>query len=225
MPIDKKNTAKEAYNVLVAGGLCLMPSDAGYVLLGHSTPAIKKIYTLKDRPLTIPCMVMANLEMLEDLTEAVDKNLLQWLSLITRFTPLTVVFPIRKTSHILRSLSTWVYHQATENDTVAVFLNSGAVVDEMAKLAYRDSFALIVSSGNTSNAGNNFRLQDIPKKIRDKVDYTAESGTMKYVNLDKCATTIINLVNFTVTREGINNEIITSEYNRFAAEHGLIKLS
>jgi len=217
--------AKGAFTAIKNGGLALTPADIGYGLLGNTEAAIRKMYDLKGRAFTNPCIVAGNPDVLADVADLPDDGTLQWLANITKDYTLAAVFPIKASSKLIAQLPEWVRGHSTENNTVAVFLNCGPVVEEMVRLAYNDGMLLVGSSGNFSKTGNNFRLNDVPQEIRDGVDFFADYGTAKYENPDRMATTILNFSNHTIRRRGVNNADILGSYEQFAKQNGLVQFT
>ena len=214
-------TARNAVSVIKNGGLALTPADIGYGLLGNSEYSIRKMYSLKGRSFTNPCIVAGNMNVLTEIAVVPDGGTLEWLLEITRDSTLAVVFPLNKESRLIRSLSPWVLEHSTESDSIAVFLNCGPVVEEMVRLASEEGMLLVGSSGNFSKSGNNFRLQDVPSEIREGADFTCDMGVSKYENPERMATTILNFSNHSVRRLGVNGAEILSSYQCFAAERKL----
>ncbi|WP_340613389.1 Sua5/YciO/YrdC/YwlC family protein [Xenorhabdus thailandensis] len=214
-------TARNALDSICHEGLALVPADIGYGLLGNSEHSIQKMYKLKGRSFSNPCIVAGNLEVLVDISIISDIKILSWLKEIMKDNTLAVVFPLNKQSKLIRSLSPWVLDHSTENDSIAVFLNCGPIVEEMVKLAFLKNILLVGSSGNFSKCGNNFQLNDVPLKIREQVDFMCDLGKSKYENSERMATTILNFCNYTVRRSGINSDLIQESYQDFATKNNL----
>ncbi|WP_339804665.1 Sua5/YciO/YrdC/YwlC family protein [uncultured Marinobacter sp.] len=214
-------TARNAVSVIKNGGLALTPADIGYGLLGNSEYSIRKMYSLKGRSFTNPCIVAGNIDVLAEVAVVPDDGTLDWLRKISQESTLAVVFPLNKESQLARSLSPWVIEHSTENESIAVFLNCGPIVDQMVRLATAEGMLLVGSSGNFSKSGNNFRLQDVPLEIREGVDFSCDMGVSKYENPERMATTILNFRNYSVRRMGVNGTEILNSYRRFATRHNL----
>ncbi|KHT57730.1 hypothetical protein RJ44_14995 [Alteromonas macleodii] len=221
--LDYKEIAAQAFNTIRAGGLALTPADIGYGLLGNTEASINKMYALKGRAFTNPCIIAGNADVLSDVADLPDDGTLEWLTKITKEYTLAAVFPIRVSSKLIAQLPDWVREHSTENNTIAVFLNCGPVVEEMVRLAFNAGMLLVGSSGNFSKTGNNFRLNDVPEAIREGVDFFADYGTSKYENPSRMATTILNFSNHTIRRRGVNSTDILASYEQFAKEKGLPK--
>ena len=80
--IQIKQLAKRAYVAISTGGLSLVKMDVGYTFLGHSEFSVRKLYQLKNRPVTKTCLVAGNLEILADATLVSDIKILEWIEMI-----------------------------------------------------------------------------------------------------------------------------------------------
>src|SRR5690349_19073767 len=67
-PIKEKEITK-AYETIKNGGLALIPTRVGYVLLGNADLAMQKMFELKGRPLTKPCVVLTRRDILDSIAE------------------------------------------------------------------------------------------------------------------------------------------------------------
>lgn len=218
-------TIKESYATIKKGGLSLAKADIGYGLFGHSEISIKKMYVLKGRPLSNPCIAAANIHILQDVALLKNMKLLEWIEDISSKTTLAVINPANIQSAFILKLSAWVKNQLIVNNTIATFLNTGKYIEPMIEFGIPDNILLVGSSGNLSSYGNNYTFNDVPKKIIDGVDYFYDAGDSKYKNNEKLATTILNFDNFSVKRVGVNSDMILESYHSFARKNGLPNLT
>lgn len=214
---DVTALADRAYDVVRAGGLALVPADIGYGFLGHSGDSMRRMYELKGRPLSNPCIVAANLATLRRVARPGDPALLDWVAGIAREQTIAVVVAIDEDAPEIHALHPWARQQAVTAGTVALFLNTGAFVERMIARAEQDGMLLIGSSGNRSGTGNNYRFGDVPADIRAGVDFACDLGPMRHRNDARLATTIVNLTRFTVRRVGVGCDAIRASWEAFAA--------
>jgi tRNA A37 threonylcarbamoyladenosine synthetase subunit TsaC/SUA5/YrdC len=213
--------AQDAYNVIKNGGLALVKADIGYGFLGHSENSIKRMYELKGRPYSNPCITAGNIDIMMNISCLHEPILLEWIKSITKKTTLAVINPVNANSILIQKLPTWVHDQLVRDSTVATFLNTGEYIEPMARLAEQDEILLVGSSGNFSSTGNNYSFEDVPQEIINGVDYYYNAGSSKHKNNNKLATTILNFDTFTIKRAGVNHEMILTSYNDFAKQHNL----
>ena len=53
--------------VIRGGGLTLLKANIGYGLIGHTERSIRRMYEVKGRPLTNPCITIGSIDVLRDL--------------------------------------------------------------------------------------------------------------------------------------------------------------
>lgn len=200
--------AARTYEVLVAGGLALVPTDVGYGLVAIKEAAVQRIYNLKGRPLSKPCVTVANARIFDDVALPIDADVRGWIDQVTRMTPLAVVAKLDPASRLLASMSPDVHTQATRNGTIATFHNAGPIVQRVAELAFADGMLVVGSSANLSGTGNNDRFSDVPLSMRRDADLVIDRGPVWYGNDQRLATTILDLTTGTFQRKGVNFALI-----------------
>ncbi|MBD2342708.1 Sua5/YciO/YrdC/YwlC family protein [Anabaena subtropica] len=204
--------ANQAFKTIKEGGLVIAKGDIGYGFFATSEAAIRKMYQLKNRPHSNPCIVIANLQTLPKFADIPHLEILQWIEKMVSWTTLAVVLPVKKDSEILNSLPPWVYSQSVTNGTVAAFLNTGSFLESLVQRADDEGFLFVGTSGNVSSQGNTYSFTDLPKEFTEQVDLVIDHGTAKYANDQKLATTIVNFTNWTIKRRGVNWETIEPSF-------------
>ncbi|MBD1583641.1 Sua5/YciO/YrdC/YwlC family protein [Pseudoalteromonas sp. S16_S37] len=206
-----------AVDSISQGGLALIKANIGYGLLGNTESSIKKMYRIKGRPYSNPCIIPANLELASEIAVISDTTM-SWLEEITKKTTLAVVFKLKEDAKYIDKLDPWVKNQATVNNTVALFLNTGNYIEDMIKIAIKKDMLLVGSSGNMSGHGNQYDIRTVGDDIVNEADFFYDGGECIYKNDQKMATTIINDSNKTIRRRGVNSESIIESYERY---HGI----
>jgi len=189
-----------------------LKGDIGYGLFGISDTALRKMYEIKGRVLSNPCIVIANMEILDDITLIPTLHIRQWIAAMSAWTTLAVVLPVNPNSKTLSRLSPWVYNKTVTKGTIAAFLNPGDFLSQVIGEAYREEVLFIGSSANPSSQGNIYNFKDLPRKILENVDFYIDHGKSKYENAERKATTIVNFCNWTVKRRGVNAEAIEKSF-------------
>src|SRR5690348_4867390 len=69
----KQEEIEKAYAAIKGGGLAIIPTRVGHVLLGNSEKAISKMFTIKHRPLTKPAVVLTRYDILPHIAEVPEK--------------------------------------------------------------------------------------------------------------------------------------------------------
>jgi tRNA A37 threonylcarbamoyladenosine synthetase subunit TsaC/SUA5/YrdC len=207
--------AQRAYEILCDGGVVLLPTDVGYGLVACCDDAVARIYELKGRPQAKPCVTVATAAILADVASLPNERLRHWIHEIARQTPIAVINRVHPESVLLDQLTPFMRGQATTNGTIATFMNAGKLVSAIAELALADDRLVVGSSANLAFAGNNYRLEDVPRSIREHVDLVIPGGRARYHNADRLATTILDLTASSFLRVGIQHALIAASWQEF----------
>jgi tRNA A37 threonylcarbamoyladenosine synthetase subunit TsaC/SUA5/YrdC len=194
------------------GGLLIAKGDIGYGFFATSEAALRKMYALKGRPFSNPCIIIANLKVLLEVAEIPHPQILTWLEKTIQWSTLAVVLPVKKYSSLLNKLPSWVYRQSVTNSTVAIFLGTGPFLEEMIERAYADDFIFVGTSANRSSEGNTYNFKDLPPEFIKEADLSIDHGKSGYENEARLATTIVNFTNWSIKRRGVNWERIEAEF-------------
>ena len=160
---------------------------------------------------------MANAAILEDVAVLADERLRGWIQRMATTAPIAVINRVRPDSNLLARSSSFALGQITTNGTIATFLNAGALVSEIADLALADDRIVVGSSANLASTGNNYRLEDVPRSIRDRVDLVIDGGDARYQNDERLATTMLDLTTYEFRRIGISAAEIQASWASFCA--------
>jgi tRNA A37 threonylcarbamoyladenosine synthetase subunit TsaC/SUA5/YrdC len=204
--------AARVYAVLRSGGLALVPTDVGYGLLAMEAEAVERIYVLKGRPSTKPCVTVANEAILADVALPVGAGVVAWLRDITRTLPLAVVARLDPDSRLVASMAPFVRAQATHEGTIAAFFSAGPLVEAVAELARADGRLVVGSSANASGTGNNATLAEVPENMRLGADLIIDRGPVRLANPEKTPATILDLTTRTFLRRGVAFETIEQSW-------------
>lgn len=195
----------------------LLPTDVGFGLVASSDAAIERIYALKGRPASKPCVTVANAAILDDVAELRSEGERSWVERIARHAPIAVINRVRAGSQLLAPMSAYALGQITSDGTIATFLNAGVLVDALAVLARIDGRLVVGSSANVAFTGNNYDLDEVPSSIRDAVDLVIPGPRARYADPRRLATTILDMTRGAFVREGIEFGTIASAWATFQA--------
>lgn len=216
----KDSEVEDTLRVLRDGGLILVKGDIGYGLFGTSEDAIRRMYEVKGRVYTNPCIFVADLDVLDEVADVPDPRIRRWVADLASWTTCAVVLPARRDSRILAGMDPWVRQQSVTNDTLALFLRTGPFLDVVIRRAFEEGWAFVGSSANRSSEGNRFRPEELPTEFFDAVDLFVDHGVARLENPERMATTIVNLTNWTIKRRGVEWERITKEFEALRDEVG-----
>lgn len=200
--MDNDRVAARVYESLVADGVAVVPTNAGYGLLAMGPRGVGRIYAMKGRPASKPCITVTTWPIFDDVAQPIDPRLRAWIVETITWTPLAVVARIRPASRLLASLDPFVHAQCTQAGTVATFHAAGDLVVRVAERAYADGRLVVGSSGNRSGRGNAYTLEEVP--MRAEADLVVDCGPLPLPGGERRATTILDLDTGSFLREGLH---------------------
>ena len=218
--MDIEREAWQVYVTLVAGGVVVVPTNAGYGLLAMGPEGVRRIYEMKGRPTSKPCVLVTTWRVFDDVAAPIDPDVREWIVETLRWTPLAVVTRLNPRSRMLPCLDPFVRAQGTRDDTLATFHEAGPLVTRVAEIACEEGRLVFGSSGNRSGAGNAYRLDEFP--MLSAADMIIDRGPIPIPGDGRLATTILDLPNGRFLREGLHFERIRASWAaRFAPQDSL----
>ena len=211
---DIQGDARRAMDVILSGGIAIIPSSVGYVILGATTEAINKTIEVKERGASklnavIGCpSIHAALHILECNKREIVRIITQEYDL-----PMGTVAPADLDHPMLKNLDAEVLQRTTLGGTLAMLLNAGPLMDTMAQLSFEAGQLVVGSSANLSLHGTKFRAQDIEQQVLDAADIVIDYGLMRWANYGR-SSTMINVDNFSVVRYGSCLDLINDVLQR-----------
>lgn len=211
---DIQGDAKRAMDVILSGGIAIIPSYVGYVILGATTEAINKTIEVKERGpsklnAVIGCAAMhAALHVLEGRNREIVRTITQGYDL-----PMGTVAPADLNHSMMKNLDTEVFERTTLGGTIAMLLNAGPLMDAMADLSFEAGQLVVGSSANLSLHGTKFRAQDIEPQVLNAADIVIDYGLMRWANYGR-SSTMVNVHDFSVVRYGSCLDLINDVLQR-----------
>lgn len=211
---DIQGDAKRAMDVILSGGIAIIPSYVGYVILGATTEAINKTIEVKERGpsklnAVIGCASMhAALHVLEGRNREIVRTITQGYDL-----PMGTVAPADLNHSMMKNLDTEVFERTTLGGTIAMLLNAGPLMDAMADLSFEAGQLVVGSSANLSLHGTKFRAQDIEPQVLNAADIVIDYGLMRWANYGR-SSTMVNVHDFSVVRYGSCLDLINDVLQR-----------
>ena len=199
---DYDGDARRVYDVLRGGGIAVIPSHVGYVIVACDADAIWRIFEAKQRkPEKLNAMIGCR-EMhmaLHDLPD--DRRAI--VSAVTEEydLPMGTVAKARMEHPALAGLRKDVLAQTNFEGTIAMLLNAGTLMDRIARLAFADDRLVIGSSANVTLRGVKFRATEIEPEIRAAADIVIDYGLMRWNRYGR-SSTMLNVSDMTVVRYG-----------------------
>ncbi|MGF7235868.1 MAG: L-threonylcarbamoyladenylate synthase [Frankia sp.] len=211
-PYWKPAEVDDALATMAGGGLILVKGDIGYGLFGTSEDAIRKMYRIKGRPYSNPCIFIGSLDVLDAIAEIPHPAIRPWIEQLASWTTCAVVLPARAGSPELAAMDPWVRSQAITNGTLAVFLRTGPYINEMVRRALADGTVFVGSSANKSSHGNTFHFADLHRDFLEEADLVVDHGDAALANDERKATTMLNFTDWSVKRRGVNADRIVEQF-------------
>ena len=194
--------AERVYDILKQGGISVIPSHVGYVIVACDPEAIWRIFRAKKRKPEKLNAVCGCREMHLGLHDLPDDRR----AIVTAITeewdlPMGTAGKVHMDHPAIAGLPEDTLAQTTHEGTLAMLLNAGPLMDKIARLAFADNRMAIGSSANVSLQGVKFRATEIEPEILEAADIVIDYGLMRW-NLYGHSSTMINVSDMTVIRYG-----------------------
>ena len=199
---DYETDARRVYDALAEGGIGIVPTDVGYVIVACAPEAIWRIFEAKRRKPEKLNAICGCKEMHLALHDVPDDRR-EIVSAITELhdLPIGAAAKARRDHPALAALRQDVFEQTTHRGTIAMLLNAGPVMDTLARIAFADNQLVIGSSANVSLRGVKFRAGDIEPEIIQTADIVLDYGLMRWNRYGR-SSTMIDVGDMTVIRYG-----------------------
>jgi len=189
---------------VVQGQVAIFKADVGYAIVGHTEPAIRRIYEAKARSFSKPCGMFGSYDMFLEVID-IDARARDYVRAVIfdHGLPISIVAPFRPDHPLFRGVAPFVLANASKAGTMDVLMNAGPTHDEIARQALARSQPVFGSSANRSLAGSKFHFADIEPEVIAATDLVLDRGASKYSNARGLGSSIIDLRTFSPVRIGI----------------------
>lgn len=200
--------AKQAFDILIKGGIGILPMDVGYSLIGGSVNSLKNIFQTKKRSSSKLNAMLGNEDLHNELHQVSQRGSEIVDAICNDYDlPLGVIAPCNSEHPLFGSVADEVYKLSTLNNTLLMLMNAGKFHKEITNLSYKDGHLLFGSSANISLTGTKFCVEDMQPEILEIADIIIDYGLMKY-NLYGQSSTLLNIETLEVFRVGVCYENI-----------------
>jgi tRNA A37 threonylcarbamoyladenosine synthetase subunit TsaC/SUA5/YrdC len=204
---DPAADGRAVFDTVMQGGTAIFPTDVGYAIVGHTEPALTRIYAAKQRSFSKPCGCFSSLAMFDEVVraDAIDPRARAFVGAVIEGhdLPLSIVAPFHADHPIFASAAPFVLANATKAGTVDLLMNAGPTHDAIAALALERGRGVFGSSANRSLSGSKYRFTDIEPEVAGAVDLPLDRGATRYSHPGGLGSTIIDLQSFRPFRIGI----------------------
>lgn len=98
--------------------------------------------------------------------------------------------------------------------TLAMLVNGGQLMDEIARLALEAGIPIMGSSANLTGQGTKCLVEDIEPQILEAADVVVNYGRQKY-NSPRTSSTMFDFANMRLLRYGACYDVIKDAFKRF----------
>ena len=209
-----QHDAVKAFDVIVNGGIGILPMDIGYSLIGGSSDALMRIFNAKGRAIGKLNALVGDLTLADELLHLTpqSRELLHLLT-ATYDLPLGAIAPCDMSHPLVKALDDRTRQMSVRDETIVLLVNAGPFHAAISRLSYEAKHLLIGSSANLSNTGTKFRVTDIEPEILNIADVIVDHGLRKY-HLYGRSSTLLNVETFEVVRHGACFDLIADVVQR-----------
>ncbi|KAJ5497596.1 hypothetical protein N7463_009583 [Penicillium fimorum] len=210
-----KEDARAVFEVLKRGGIAIIPMSVGYGITAIDQDALDRIFRKKQRePHKRHAMVGSYLLHRDiHLLPPQEADIVRLLTVDLNL-PLGVVAPYRLDHPIIQKLPPNILSQSVVEDTLAMLVNGGALLDELSRLAIAEKLPLMGSSANITGKGVKLVVEDIEPEILKVADIIIDYGRQKFHH-PRPSSTMIDFRTMKVVRYGACYDVVQDALWRF----------
>lgn len=202
--LDPIADGQKVHDIVVAGGVAIFKADVGYAIVGHTEPAIRRIYSAKQRSFSKPCGMFGSYDIFLEVID-IDARARDFVRAVIfdHQLPISIVAPFRREHPLFRDIAPFVLDNASKAGTMDVLMNAGPTHDEIARRALETLKPVFGSSANRSLTGSKFQFRDVEPEVITATTLALDRGASKYSNTQGLGSSIIDLRTFRPVRVGI----------------------
>ncbi|KXG52928.1 uncharacterized protein PGRI_081830 [Penicillium griseofulvum] len=213
-----QDDARAVFEVLKRGGIAIIPMSVGYGITAIDPDAIDRIFRTKRREPHKRHAMVGNYFLHQDVHVLPPKEAgIVKLLTVDLDLPLGVVAPYRHDHPIIQKLPPNILTQSIVEDTLAMLINGGALLDELSRLASLEKLPLMGSSANLTGKGAKIVIEDIEPEILEVADIVIDYGRQKFDH-PRASSTMIDFRTMKVVRYGACYDVVQDALCRF---HGI----
>ena len=204
VPHDPIADGKLVHDTVLAGGIAIFKADVGYAIVGHTEPAIRRIYEAKQRSFSKPCGMFGSYDMFLEVID-IDERARSYVRAVIfdHQLPISIVAPFRADHPLVREVAPFVLANASKAGTMDILMNAGPTHNEIARRALESLKPVFGSSANRSLTGSKFQFADVEREVVAATTVALDRGASKYSNDRGLGSSIIDLRTFRPVRIGI----------------------
>lgn len=207
--------AQRVLDVLIRGGLAIIPSDVGYGIVAIESIALERAFKTKQRKPHKRHAMIGSFALHQELHTLSDRET-KMVELLCKDLdlPLGVIAPFRKEHPILQKLGSETLSKSTMDGSLAMLVNGGRFQDKLSELASLAGLPLMGSSANLTGKGTKSSVEDIEPEIMEAADIVIDYGKRKY-SVPRPSSTMIDFRSVELVRFGACYDVIKDVLHRF----------
>ncbi|KAI1347660.1 hypothetical protein F5Y01DRAFT_329307 [Xylaria sp. FL0043] len=204
---DVQRDAREAFEVLKAGGVIIAPIDTGYGIMSCSAEGINRAFSAKQRKAGHTIGVIGTYQTHEQLhilppekfeiTRVITQGMNYMLGVVARY---------RKDHPRIAAWSPETRELTTRGDTLGIGIAECPFLRELGRLNDEDGQLMVGSSANLTGRGAKYLVEDIEPEVFQTADLIVDYGLQRYHRYQRSGT-IIDMDNMRVIRIGASYEV------------------
>ena len=200
--LDIPGDAARALDVLRGGGTVMLAHLCGYGMFAGTEAAAERIFNTKQRGGHKRNTLLAHVGLQREIhaLDARTQNMVEAIT-VDYDLPLAAIAPYNADHPVLRDLTGTFLAGSTANGTINLFVNAGALANELSRQAHAVNQIILGSSANITGTGQKFRVEDVQPEVRAIADLIIDHGLGRYHHAKRSAT-IINFATYEVVRIG-----------------------
>jgi tRNA A37 threonylcarbamoyladenosine synthetase subunit TsaC/SUA5/YrdC len=169
--IDPIADAKRVFEVLCNGGIAIIPVDVGYAICAGDSIALERAFITKQRKphkrhaMIGSYMLHRDIHTLPPREAGMCKLIVHDLNL-----PLGLVAPFKEEHPMIKRLGAETLARSSVEGTLAMLVNGGLLMDELARLSFESGRPIMGSSANLTGKGTKAYVEDIEPEILSAAD-------------------------------------------------------
>ena len=169
--IDPVADAKRVFEVLCNGGIAIIPVDVGYAICAGNSIALERAFQTKQRKPHKRHAMIGSYKLHRDIhtlpprEAGMCKLIVHDLNL-----PLGLVAPFKEDHPMIKKLGPETLARSSVEGTLAMLVNGGQLMDELARLSFESGRPIMGSSANLTGKGTKAYVEDIEPEILSAAD-------------------------------------------------------
>ncbi|KAJ6191502.1 hypothetical protein N7519_001523 [Penicillium mononematosum] len=212
---NPKEDARAVFEILKRGGIAILPMNVGYGITAIDPDALDRIFLTKQRQPHKRHAMVGSYFLHRDIHILPPKEagMVKLLTVDLDF-PLGIVAPYRPDHPIIQKLRRRILAQSVVEDTLAMLVNGGALLEELSRLAALEQLPLMGSSANITGKGAKTVVEDIEPEILEVADIVIDYGRQKFHH-PRVSSTMIDFRTIKVVRYGACYDVVQDALRRF----------